>query len=142
MKKNMSYEEKVGTSLLVWLTTVPFFYVALTGGGPKRNIYIFFEHLTNLSHLSELTPNKLFEEFYFPLSIWISILVLFAMNIGWLLDKKIHPIIVCIGSICGILLSALAILLTFGLGLLFLIPGIWFACSLAMWHLDRKSKNI
>ncbi len=141
MKNNMSDEEKVGTSLLVWLTTVPFFYVALTGGGPKRNIYIFFEHLTNLSHLSELTSNQLFEEFYWPLSVWISILVLFAMNIGWLLDKRIHPIIVCIGSICGIPLSVLAIPLTFGLGL-FLITAIWFACSLAMWHLDRKSKNI
>ena len=143
MQNEMSDNKKVAITWIAWLTTLPFFYTALTGGGPKRNIYIFFEHLINLSNLSELTSKQLFEEFYFPLSVWISILVLFAMNIGWLLNKRINLIIVCLGSFCGILLSLLALSFTlaFGLGLL-LIPGIWFACYLAIWHLSHKSKNM
>lgn len=137
----MSDNKKIAISWMSWLTALPFFCIALTGGGPKSNIYKFFHHLNNLSNLSELTSKQLFEGFVFPLSVWISILVLLAMNIGWLLKKRINPIIVYLGSFCGILLSLLALSFTlaFGLGLL-LIPCIWFAFHLASWHLSQKSE--
>ena len=37
----MSDNKKVAITWIAWLTILPFFYTALTGGGPKRNIYIF-----------------------------------------------------------------------------------------------------
>ena len=131
---------KIAITCVVWLFTLPVFYIALTGGGPSRNIDIFFEHLSNLSHLSALPPNQLFEQFLFPLTVWIAILVLFAMNIGWLLNKKINRFIIYLGSFCGIANALLALSLTlwFGLGLL-LIPGIWFAFYLVRWHLSTPS---
>ncbi|MEQ1454495.1 hypothetical protein [Acinetobacter seifertii] len=136
----MFFLKKIMITLIVWLLCFPFFFIALAlaeeGGGNGRKI---FEHLFNLSDLYLLTRNELFEEFIFPLSIWIAIIVLFFMNIGWMVNKRINRYIIYIGSICGLALSAFALMLTMQVGIgLLLLPGIFFAIYLIKWHLEGE----
>ena len=130
---------KIVTTCIIWLFTLPFFYIALTGMGPHNNIDRFFEYLSHSPALLTLTAVQFLEVILFPLSVLIAIVILFAMNIGWLMNKKNHPYLVYFGSFFGIVNSifALAVSLWFGFGLL-LIPGIWFACYLVRWHLRAE----
>lgn len=129
---------KIVTTSIVWLFTLPFFYMVLKGGNPDR----FREHLTDLTNLTVLSPNQLFDQFLFPGTAWIAILVFLAMNIGWLINKKIHPYFIYLGSFCGIINSIFAVTLSLWIGLgLLLIPGIWFASYLVRWHLTSEYKT-
>ncbi|WP_180176703.1 MULTISPECIES: hypothetical protein [unclassified Acinetobacter] len=130
---------KIVTTCIIWLFTLPFFYIALIGMGPHHNIDRLFEYLSHSPTLLTLTAVQFLEVILFPLSVLIAIVILFAMNIGWLMNKKNHPYLVYFGSFFGIVNSifALAVSLWFGFGLL-LIPSIWFAYYLVRWHLRSE----